>query len=85
MSNPLITTPHSKVDSRVSGVGSTHGCFNSVFQNKNYQSFDKQLVQNYFTEGHIENNAIEGQIENNAIEGSKKSGMRGEQYNDFAI
>ena len=80
MSNPLLTTPHSKVDSRVkepSGVGSTHDCFNGVFQNKNYQSFDKQLVQNNVTEGHIENNAIEGQIENNAIGGSKQIGMRG--------
>ena len=33
MSNPLLTTPHSKVDSRVNeplGVGSTPDCFNQT-------------------------------------------------------
>ena len=50
--------------------------FNNVFENKNYQSFDKQL---------IEKNAIKGHIEQNAIGGSKQIGMRGEQYNDYAI
>ena len=84
MSNPLLTTPHSKVDSKIKeplGVGSTPDCLNGVFQNKNNQFFDKQLVQNNFTEGHIENNFTEGnkknnatecQIENYAIKGSKQ-------------
>ena len=58
MSSPLLTTPQT-----------TQNCFNGVLQNKNYQSFDKQLVQNNVTEGHIENNAIEDHLENNAKEG----------------
>ena len=34
MSNPLLTTPHSKVDSRVkepSGVGTTSDCFSFAY------------------------------------------------------
>ena len=83
-----MSNPNSKIDSRVNkllGVGSTPDCFNGVLKNKNYQSFDKQQVQNNVTEGHIEKNAIEGHIEQNAIGVSKQIGMRGEQYNDYAI
>ena len=54
MSNPILATTNSKLDIRVkepsgvvpptSGVGpGSSDRFNGVLENKNYQSFDKQL------------------------------------------
>ena len=34
--------------------------FNGVFENKNYQSFDKQLIEKNVIGGHIEQNSIGG-------------------------
>ena len=93
MSNPMLATTNSNLDIRVkepSGVvppppGAGPGSpdrFNGVLENKNNQSFDKQLN---FTKGHIENNFTEGPIENPAIGAPKQNVRRGDQYNDFSI
>ena len=71
-----MSKPNNKLNEPL-GIGSpTHTGFNGVLENKNYQSFDKQL---------IEKNVIGGHIEQNAIGESKQIDMRGEQYNNYAI